>query len=42
MGAAHLMVSLAMTDSPAHGLPVHAGVCAGVVGLLTNVLAVLI
>ena len=40
--AAHLMVSLTMTDTPAHGLPVHAGVRAGVVGVLTNDQAVLI
>ena len=42
MGAAHLMVSLTMTDAPTHGLPGHAGVGAGVVGLVTNVQAVLV
>ena len=42
MGAAHLSVSLTMTDSPAHGLPGHACVWAGVVGLVTNDQAVLI
>ena len=42
MGAAHLMVSLTMTDASTHGLPGHAGVGAGVVGLATNVLAVLV
>ena len=42
IGAAHLMVSLTVTEAPTHGLPVHAGVGAGVVGLLTNVQAVLV
>ena len=42
IGAAHLMVSLTMTDAPTHGLPGHAGVGAGVVGLVTNVQAVLV
>ena len=42
IGAAHLMVTLTVTDAPTHGLPGHAGVGASVVGLLTNVLAVLV
>ena len=36
------MVSLTPADSPTHLLPGHAGVGAGVVGLATNVLAVLV
>ena len=36
------MVSLTMTDAPTHGLPGHAGVGAGVVGLFTNDQAVLV
>ena len=42
IGVAHLMVTLTMTDAPTHGLPGHAGVGAGVVGLVTNVQAVLV
>ena len=42
MGTTHLMVSLTITDAPTHGLPGHAGVGAGVVGLATNVQAVLV
>ena len=40
--AAHLMFSLTLTEAPTHLLPGHAGVGAGVVGLATNVLAVLV
>ena len=40
--AAHLMISLTMADAPTHVLPGHAGVGAGVVGLVPNVLAVLV
>ena len=36
------MVTLTMTDAPTHGLPGHAGVGAGVVGLMADVLAVLV
>ena len=42
VGATHLMVSLTPADAPTHLLPGHAGVGAGVVGLVTNVLAVLV
>ena len=42
IGATHLSVSLTMTDAMTHGLPGHAGVWAGVVGLVTKVLTVLI
>ena len=42
IGAAHLMVTLTMTDAPTHGLPGHADVGAGVVGPLTNDQAVLV
>ena len=42
MGATHLMISLTMTDAPTHGLPGHAGVGAGVVGLVTNGQTVLV
>ena len=42
VGATHLMVSLTPADAPTHLLPGHARVGAGVVGLLTNVLAVLV
>ena len=42
VGATHLMVSLTPADAPTHLLPRHAGVGAGVVGLATNVLAVLV
>ena len=41
-GATHLMVSLTLADAPTHLLPGHTGVGAGVVGLDTNVLAVLV
>ena len=40
--ATHLMVSLTPAVTPTHLLPGHAGVGAGIVGLVTNVLAVLI
>ena len=40
--AAHLMVSFTMTDAPAHGLPGHASVWAGVVRHGTKEQAVLI
>ena len=42
VGSTHLMVSLTPADAPTHLLPGHAGVGAGVVGLLTNVLAVFV
>ena len=42
VGAAHLMVSLTPAEAPTHLLPGHAGVGAGVVGLWTEVLAVLV
>ena len=42
VGATHLMVSLTPADAPAHVTQGHAGVRAGVVDLLTNVLAVLV
>ena len=42
VGATHLMVSLTPAEALTHLLPGHAGVGAGVVGLLTNVLAVLV
>ena len=40
--AAHLLVPLTPAEALTHFLPGHAGVIAGVVGLVTNVLAVLI
>ena len=40
--ATHLMVSLTPADAPTHLLPGYAGIGAGVVGLLTNVQAVLV
>ena len=42
VGATHLMVSLTLADTLTHLIPGHAGVMAGVVGLMTNVLAVLV
>ena len=42
VGATHLIVSLTPAEAPTHLLPGHAGVGAGVVGLATNVLAVLV
>ena len=39
---AHLMVTLTPADTSAHVLPVDTGVGAGVVGLATNILTVLI
>ena len=42
VGATHLMVSLTPADAPTHLLPGHTGVGAGVVGLVTDVLAVLV
>ena len=40
--ATHLMVSLTPAEAPTHLLPGHAGVGAGIVGLASNVLAVLV
>ena len=42
VGATHLMVSLTPAEALTHLLPGHAGVGAGVVGLVTNVYAVLV
>ena len=42
VGSTHLMISLTPAEALTHLLPGHAGVRAGVVGLASKVLAVLV